>query len=69
MSEFSERIKKLDNDGLAEVLAQANREVKRRLAAKLKPSDMSVWQYNEWAAEEIRKGEAAKSKSEAQETE
>jgi len=63
MSEFSERIKKLDDDGLAEVLAQANREVKKRLGAKLTPSHMSTWQFNEWASEQIKKAEAAKAES------
>jgi len=62
MSNFSDKVKELSADDLAEALAACNREVKKRLKEKITPSHMSMWQYNEWASDEIRKGEAAKAK-------
>lgn len=62
MSNFSEKVKELSADDLAEVLSAANREVKRRLKEKLTPSHMSMWEYNEWASSEIAKAEKAKAK-------
>jgi hypothetical protein len=61
MSEFSNKLKQLDNDELDDITASVNRERARR--SQPAPEEMSQAQYMRWVEEEIRKTAVAKAKA------
>ena len=58
-STFRTKLKELDGDALADVIADVNSEQKRRVPQK-NPSQMEPWEFDRWSAEQIRQSEAAR---------